>query len=53
MLDRLREEQTSRIGSRRLVELPQEQVLVELVEEEEGRACEAVDHWRDDRVAEC
>ena len=50
VLHRLREEQSTGLSSRRLVELPEEEVLPEEVEEDKGDEGEAVDDRRDDRV---
>ena len=52
VLDRLGEEQPAGVARGRLVELPEEEILPELVEEEEGEAREAVDDGRDDTVCE-
>ena len=52
VLHGLREEQASSLPVRRLVEPPQELVLVELVEQEERDPREAVDDGGDDAVRE-
>lgn len=52
MLNGLREEEAAGVGCGGLLELPQEEVLVELVEGEEGEAGEAVDDGGDDGVTD-
>lgn len=52
VLDRLGEEQATRVACFRHVELPEEEILVEHVEEEKGKAGEAVDDGGDDAVSQ-
>ena len=52
VLHRGREEQAARLAALRLVDLPEELVLVQLVEQEERETREAVDDGRDDGVGE-
>ena len=52
MLDCLGEEEAASVGCGGLLKLPQEQVLVEFVEREEGEAGETVDDGRDNGVAD-
>lgn len=52
VLDRLGEEEATGVGCGRLLELPQKEVLVKLVEGEEREARKAIDDGRDDGVAD-
>ena len=52
VLDCLGEEEAASVGCGGLLKLPQEQVLVEFVEREESKACEAVDDRGDNGVAD-
>lgn len=52
MLNRLREEESARVARMRLLVDPREEVLVQEVEQEEGRKCEAIDDRGYDGIAE-
>ena len=52
VLNRLREEQSARLTPGLAIAHPEEQVLVQLVEQEECRKRKAVNDWRDDAVRE-
>ena len=52
MLDRLREEESTRLARMRLIVDPREEVLVQEVEQEEGRKREAIDDGGYNGIAE-
>lgn len=51
MLNRLWEEQATRIGRGRLRVLVKEEILVEEIEKEKCKACKAIDYRRDNGVS--
>lgn len=52
VLEGLGEEQPARVARARLLQLPQEEILVEHEEEQESDEGETVDDWRDDGIGD-
>lgn len=52
VLDGLGEEQTTSLTGRCLIELPSEEILPHLVEQEERETCKAIDDRRDEHVSQ-